>query len=119
MLLICYYKYNNLWGDKMPDGMLKDVLEAEKKNRETEENARLEAQKIIADAKAQAEDFVKSNRIAFDEFEKTELDKKRLEGERYIAAEKLKAQKRAQQLKENAAEKLSEAVGFVREALIK
>lgn len=102
----------------MPDGMLKDILEAEKKNRENEETVKLEAQKIISEAKAQAEDFVKSNRIAFDEFEKAEIEKKRLEGEQYISAEKLKAQKQAQQLKESAAEKLSEAVGFVKEALI-
>lgn len=103
----------------MPDGMLKEILAAEKKNRKNEENARISAQKIIADAKEQAEDFIKSNRIAFDEFEKEELNKKKLEGERYIAAEKLKAQQQAKQLKEGASEKLSEAVGFIREALIK
>jgi vacuolar-type H+-ATPase subunit H len=97
--------------------MLKKVMATENEAAENEKNAASEADKIIKKAKDDAEKLLSEKECAV--YEAAEIKKAKDTAEVIVTEAVKEAQRYADGLKKQSAEKLSEAVGIVKDTLLK
>lgn len=99
--------------------MLKKVMATENEAAENEKNAASEADKIIKKAKDDAEKLLSEKEKECAVYEAAEIKKAKDTAEVIVTEAVKEAQKYADGLKKQSAEKLSEAVGIVKDTLLK
>ena len=99
--------------------MLKKVMATENEAAENEKNAASEADKIIKKAKDDAEKLLSEKEKECAVYEAAEIKKAKDTAEVIVTEAVKEAQRYADGLKKQSAEKLSEAVGIVKDTLLK
>ena len=99
--------------------MLKKVMAKENEAAEKEKNAEIEANKIIKKANDDAEKLLSEKEKECAVYEAAEIKKAKDTAEVIVTEAVKEAQKYADGLKRESADKLSEAVGIVKDILLK
>lgn len=99
--------------------MLKKVMATENEAAENEKNAAAEADKIIKKAKDDAEKLLSEKEKECAVYEAAEIKKAKDTAEVIVTEAVKEAQRYADGLKKQSAKKLSEAVGIVKDTLLK